>query len=123
VDSTKKAFRLFPNQEYSSASGPLAEGKEYWVPEGRDYLYLDETRGVEDLYVFATRAPAPALEAIKEADNDSIKGVIRTMGVAGRRGGEAPARARGTRGEALELVTRKLAAQGDFFYKVSFIHQ
>ena len=69
------------------------------------------------------RAPAPALESLKEADNDSIKGVIRTMGVAGRRGGEAPVRARGTRGEALDLVTRKLAAQGDFFYKVSFIHQ
>lgn len=123
VDSTKKATRLFPNDRFTSVSGPLTTGKEYWVPEGRDYLYLDETQGLEDIYVFATRAPSSALESIKEAETDSLKTVIRTMGVAGRRGGEAPVRARGTRGEAMDLVTRKLAAQGDFFYKVSFVHR
>ena len=123
VDSTKKATRLFPNAKFSSVSGPLTAGKEYWLPEGRDYLYLDEERGLEDIYVFATRAPSPALEAIKEAETDSIKTVIKTMGVAGRRGGEAPVHAHGTRGEAMDLVTRKLAAQGDFFYKVSFVHR
>ena len=123
VDSTKKATRLFPNAQFSSVSGPLTAGKEYWLPEGRDYLYLDEEQGLEDIYVFATRAPSPALESIKEAETDSIKTVIKTMGVAGRRGGEAPVRAQGTRGEAMDLVTRKLAAQGDFFYKVSFIHR
>lgn len=123
VDSTKKATRLFPNTQFSSVQGALTAGKEYWLPEGRDYLYLDETQGLEDIYVFATRAPSPALEAIKEAETDSLKTVIRTMGVAGRRGGEAPVRAQGTRGEAMDLVTRKLAAQGDFFYKVSFVHR
>lgn len=123
VDASKKAQRLFPNAQFSSVGGPLSSGKEYWIPENRDYLYLDEVQGLEEIYVFATRAPAPALEKITEAETDSLKTVIRTMGVAGRRGGEAPARARGTRGEAMDLVTRKLVAQGDFFYKVSFIHR
>ena len=123
VDATKKATRLFPNAQFTSVTGPLTAGKEYWLPEGRDYLYLDEEQGLEDIYVFATRAPSPALEAIKEAETDSLKMVIKTMGVAGRRGGEASVRARGTRGEAMDLVTRKLAAQGDFFYKVSFVHR
>lgn len=123
VDSTKKATRLFPNVQFTSVTGPLTTGKEYWVPEGRDYLYLDETQGLEDIYVFATRAPSMALESIKEAETDSLKTVIRTMGVAGRRGGEASVHAQGTRGEAMELVTRKLTAQGDFFYKVSFVHR
>ncbi len=123
VDATRKATRLFPNTAFTSVTGALTAGREYWVPEGRDYLYLDETQGLEDIYVFATRAPSPALESIKEAETDSIKTAIRTMGVAGRRGGEAPVHARGTQGQAMELITRKLAAQGDFFYKVSFIHR
>ncbi|MBI5247571.1 MAG: DUF4384 domain-containing protein [Elusimicrobia bacterium] len=123
VDAAKKAFRLFPNPQFSKAENPLAGGREQWIPDGKDYLFLDETRGSEEIFVFATRGPSPALEKITEAETDSIQTAIRTMGVAGRRGGEAPARARGTSGAAMDLVTRKLAAQGDFYYKVSFIHK
>jgi hypothetical protein len=122
VDSSQKAFKIFPNPDYSKAENPLpaAEG---WVPQGGEFLYLDQNPGREEIYVFATRAPAPALDALKTARLSDIETTIKTMGLAGKRGSQALAKAKDTAGNPLELITRKLYAQGDFFWKLSFIHQ
>lgn len=123
IDGSQKAFPLFPNKDFAAEANPVADGREVWVPGGKEFLFLDEHPGREELYIFATRQPTPTLEGLREAKLESIQQAIRTMGVAGKRGSESVNRVRGTQGDALELVTRKLVAQGDFFYKLSFIHQ
>jgi Domain of unknown function (DUF4384)/FlgO protein len=122
VDSSQKAFKIFPNPEYTKLANPMpaAEG---WVPEGGEYLYLDENPGREEIYVFASRLPSPSLENLKTARLSDIEATIKTMGVAGRRGAQALSKVNGASGNPLELITRKLSAQGDFFWKTSFIHQ
>jgi hypothetical protein len=122
VDSSQKAFKIFPNQDYSKALNPL-KASELWVPEGGEFLYLDENPGREELYVFATRAPAPALEGLAQVKLSDLQATIRTMGIGGRRGSPVVAKVRDTRGDPMELITRKLYAQGDFFWRTAFIHQ
>lgn len=122
VDSSQKAFKIFPNPDFAKAVNPLP-AKEEWVPEGGEYLYLDENPGREEIYVFATRAPSPALDELKTARLSDIETTIKTMGLAGRRGSQAMSKSKDTAGNPLELITRKLYAQGDFFWKLSFIHQ
>ncbi len=122
VDSSQKAFKIFPNDGYAKAGNPLAAA-EQWIPEGRDYLYLDENPGREEIYVFATRAPSPMLESLKTARLSDIQDAIKTMGIGGRRGTQVLSKTSGVRADSYELITRKLAAQGDFYWKLSFIHQ
>jgi hypothetical protein len=122
VDSSQKAFKIFPNPDFSKAANPLAASEE-WVPGGGEFLYLDENPGREEIYVFATRSPSAALDGLKTASLSDVETTIRTMGLAGRRGSQLLAKAKDTAGNPLELITRKIYAQGDFFWKLSFVHQ
>lgn len=122
VDSTQKAFRLFPNKEFSSDANPVIAGKEIWVPQ-KGFLFLDENPGREDIFVFATKAPATELENIKEMNLAGIQDSIKTMGVGGKRGSDVARRAKGTQGSGVELITRRLSSNGDFFYQLGFIHR
>ncbi len=123
VDSSQNAFKLFPNTDYNSNNNPLKAGIEYWVPQGKEFLYLDKNIGREEIYILATKAPALGLDMIKEATQSQILDTIKTMGVGGKRGSEIVKKVKGTRGNAMELISRKLTARGDFFYALSFIHQ
>lgn len=122
IDSSQKAFKIFPNQDYSKQENPLPDA-ESWVPEGGQFLFLDQNPGREEIYVFATRAPSPELDALKTARLTDIQTTIRTMGLGGRRGSQILSKTKDTSGNPLELITRKLYARGDFFWKLSFIHQ
>jgi len=48
VDSTGQAYRLFPNAKYRTAENPLQAGKGVWVPNEKEYLFLDENRAPEE---------------------------------------------------------------------------
>lgn len=122
VDSTQKAFRLFPNNEFSQHTNPVREGEEVWVPE-KGFLFLDENPGQEDIFVFATKAPATELENIKEMNLAGLQDSIKTMGVGGKRGSDVVRQAKGTQGSGVELITRRLSSNGDFFYQIAFIHR
>lgn len=122
VDSSLKAFKIFPNPEFSGASNPVPAA-ELWLPGGGKFLYLDENPGREELYVFATRQPSPGLETIKDAKLEDIKSAIRKMGLAGARVSGSATNVRDTQGNAVDLVARRLAANGGFFYRLGFIHQ
>ncbi|MBI3550977.1 MAG: DUF4384 domain-containing protein [Elusimicrobia bacterium] len=122
VDSSQKAFKLFPSADLETAQNPVSP-REYWVPNDKEFLFLDENHGREQIYIFATRAPAAGLDGIQEIKLPDIQQAIRTMGVAGKRGSEVVTKAKGTQGNAVDLIARKLSAQGDFFYNLSFIHQ
>jgi hypothetical protein len=123
VDSSLKAVRIFPNSNFSSANNPLSSNTENWLPDKNEYLYLDENPGTEQIYIFATHAPAPELENIKEATFSEIQTSIKTMGIGGRRGSDVVRKVKGTQGNPMELISRKLSSKGDFFYSISFIHK
>lgn len=123
ADYSKKAFKLFPNVKYSTAENPVKAGSEYWLPAGKDYLFLDENAGGETIYIFASKISSDSLENIKDETLDGIENTIKLMGVAGRRGTETVQKIRGTKTGAVELISRRLFADGDFFYKLSFIHK
>lgn len=122
VDGTRKATRLFPNSEYSFLKNPLPV-KDLWIPDENGYLFLDEQRGREEVYVFATKEKARFLEDISDLRLETIETAIRKMGVAGRRGTLAQGRLRGTHNDSSDLLLRRLTAKGDFFYRLSFIHK
>jgi hypothetical protein len=122
VDSSQKAFKIFPNPKFAKVSNPLP-AIENWIPEGGDFLFLDENPGREEIYVFATRTPTAALEDLKTIQLSDIKTAIKTMGLAGRRGSQTLSKVRDTAGNPLELITRRLSTNGDFFWKTTFIHQ
>ena len=92
------------------------------IPEGRKFLYLDENPGREDL-ISLLRTRFQRSERLKDITLTQIQETIRTMGVAGKRDSDARSKVKGTQCDSLELITRKLAAHGDFFYRLSFVHQ
>jgi hypothetical protein len=122
IDSANKAFKLFPNAEYSAAGNPARAFKEQWLPE-KGFLFLDKNPGREEVYIFASRTPLDGLEKLKDATFASVEESIRLMGVGGRRGAESVEKAKDTAGSPVQLITRKLTANGGFYYRLSFIHR
>lgn len=64
IDATAWATPVFPLQ---STDNPVEPDKRYSVPEGDDWLYLDDYRGVENLYFVASHVPIPELERSLES--------------------------------------------------------
>ena len=65
VDATGWATPLFPNTETYSFDNPVEAGRAYTLPGGSDWWYLDGWRGVETLYLVASRDGLPELEQIQ----------------------------------------------------------
>lgn len=126
VDASQKAVRIFPNKMFSSESNPLAT-KELWIPGGNQYIYLDQNRGREEIYIFATRNPSPVLAGLTELPAGGVNEVIQTMGIGGLRGAYTVQTITGNESNTVrqvsEHLTRRLAGKSDFFYKLSFLHQ
>lgn len=61
VDSAGKINVVYPNKEYSSSENPLLPGP-LRIPDGFKWFYLDETKGMETLYIMATRIENERLE-------------------------------------------------------------
>lgn len=70
-DSSGKLWRLFPETERllpdapPAAKNPLAKGA-HWIPGREHFLILDETPGVETLYLVVARKPQPDLVALSK---------------------------------------------------------
>ena len=65
IDATGRCFSLFPetaHAPYSSGRNPIRPGEWTLVPNGDEALYLDETLGVEHIYVAVAGVPWPELE-------------------------------------------------------------
>lgn len=54
VDSTGKINVIYPNKEYSPSENPLLPGP-LRIPDGFKWFYLDETKGIETIYLIASR--------------------------------------------------------------------
>ena len=61
IDSTAWATPLFPRSAAFEMNNPVEANKEYTMPEGSEWFYLDDYRGVETLYFVASHEPIPDL--------------------------------------------------------------
>lgn len=122
VDASRKSFKLFPNPELSDQANPLKRGEDVWIPR-KDFLFLDEQIGTEEIYLFATKEPAAGLENLQEASLTEVQSAIRTMGVGGHRGSEVVRKVKGAQSNSIELIQKKLTSKNDFYFRLSFIHR
>jgi len=67
VDATAWSTPIFPRSTDWSYENPVEADREYSLPEGGDWLYLDDYRGVERLYFVASHDPIPELEDTLES--------------------------------------------------------
>ncbi|MBK8575459.1 MAG: DUF4384 domain-containing protein [Elusimicrobia bacterium] len=122
VDSSQKTFKLFPNPDLSEGTNPVKAGEEVWIPQ-KDFLFLDEQTGTEEIYLFATKEPASGLENLQGSTLADVQKTIRTMGVGGHRGSEVVRKVKGTQSNPVELIQKKLMSKNDFYYRLTFIHR
>lgn len=128
VDSTNKAARLFPNPGFKTAANPLEPDRDYWAPNDREFFFLDEITGMETIYVVATGAPVPALEDTLEIELSGLESAIKTigdltlMGVGGKRSPDIVVKAKPVKGNSVDVITKHLKGTGNFWYKLSFMH-
>jgi tetratricopeptide (TPR) repeat protein len=125
VDSTGKAFKLFPNiEEYKTIGNPLKANLSYWIPGEGKFFYLDAVVGKEELFFFASKNPIQALEGAKTTTKAMMEETTKLMGV----GGTAESNVSGqvvTKSETLpfEMVRTKVTSTGDLVYSVWFWHK
>lgn len=125
ADSAGNVVRLFPNPDFGTGANPLLARRAYWLPNDKDYFFLDEKKGKETIYVVAARKARPELEALVTARREGFEekvGALKLMGAGGRREIRV-AKTPPLKGASADLLTRGLAADGDFLYTVSFAHQ
>lgn len=66
IDAQGQLFPLFPAMEgapFATGSNPVKAGQWNLIPAADQALYLDETLGMEHVYVVVTAAPWPDIEA------------------------------------------------------------
>lgn len=128
VDSSGKSYRLFPNDEYKTASNPLPAALPLWIPNESDVMYLDENTGKESFYLFASPERIPELEgpgaaSLNRRDIDSVASV-KKMGAAGVRQKLNPSVVAPPAGAAdAAQVRNKLQGEGAFTYETWFWHK
>ncbi len=66
IDATGWTTPIFPRSETYAHANPVEPGERYDLPEGHQWWYLDEFRGVETLYFVASHEPLLELERILE---------------------------------------------------------
>lgn len=119
IDTTGKLDWIFPKNsfEFSFGSNPVSAGTATQVPDGDQSFFLDESLGVEHLYIVATRSRWDALEQALETARKSgrgTKGIQSAFGLATRGirgvGGIRPTSGSGGTGstEVRQLITGKL---------------
>lgn len=61
IDSSGKFFQLFPNKRFVPTSNPIPAGP-LRVPDAPEWFYLDDTPGLEQIFLIASRWPQTRLE-------------------------------------------------------------
>jgi hypothetical protein len=64
VDATAWATPIFPRGPEYAFENPVEPGRTYALPEGDAWFYLDDYRGVENLYFVASREPLQDLDGV-----------------------------------------------------------
>lgn len=63
IDATGWATPLFPKSDAYAHVNPIQPHTEYSLPGGSTWFFLDDYRGMENLYFVASREPVPSMES------------------------------------------------------------
>lgn len=122
VDSTGWAQPLFPGG-LSRGRNPVAAQQTVTFPDGNEWLYLDEYRGIETVYVLASRDRRDDIEAILDdlsllerdppSEPESVEEPpIVTRGFGGTRPSSTPAQVVGSDGTRHQLAVQSFLGTG-----------
>jgi hypothetical protein len=128
VDTSGKAFRLFPNIEYGMGFNPLPSSAGSWIPGTGEMIELDETLGKEQLYIFASLEKISGFEG-SAAKNLTVKDLDLVTGAkaiakaipVGKRDREKVVSLRHP--DQLTDVKKKLLAPDALVYRTWFTHK
>lgn len=125
VDSKGKVMRLFPNIEFETGNNPLKGGSERWIPNDKKLFELDENKGIETIYVVASRNALLSLDEItvikKGEFIERFKG-LGLMGVKGMVSANAQ-RVRPLKDNPADFLAKSFGADQDCYWTISFDHQ
>lgn len=137
ADSAGQVQLIFPNSHFHTDGNRLSAREERWVPNDQELYELDENKGIETIYVVASREPLPELEepvgtapdkAAQSAAQDQLLArfhKVGLMGVTGVRTVEVK-RVKPLKDKAPDFLLNRLAADAahkGFYWTISFEHQ
>jgi len=120
----QKVYQLFPNSAYKTGTNPIQAGVGTWIPpEEKDFFYLDETQGEEEIYLLASLQKIPELENRKDIDQGELQKITAPMGWKGVRKVDKAVKIKAMKGNhTLESTIQEFEAQGCFLHKIKFRH-
>ena len=121
VDSRGGAYRLFPNPRYHTSENPVPAQKDLVLPNVKEVYFLDETRGKEEIYLFASNTRIPSLETMESGPMTQLreKG-IRIVGRAGVKPTNGLVR---TERVDFRGLLEELSATGHFYHRIEIEHR
>ncbi len=124
IDSQDKVFKLFPSSTYKTGSNPIKAHIETWLPpEEKDFFYLDETEGEEQIYLVACLDPISELENIEEIEQSSFQKITAPMGLKGIRSLEKIIKIKSFKKNIIESKVQEFTSKGAVLHKVKFVHR
>jgi len=131
-DSQGKASMLFPGM--AGSNNRVKGNKNYQVPAGNDWFFLDDNRGTETIYVIADISPMTDIDRLladmdrkgsKQQKDDSQKILTQVAvlkrGVGGTTTGKAMA-FKTSDGDSINNVTQIVKGRGSLVWSLSFKH-
>ncbi len=125
VDTASQVTRLFPNPElFRTATNPREAGQATWAPGPGRFFFLDQTKGREEIFLFASPEPIPALEG-KAPSAASLARPLKLMGVGGVRKSAATVEVRSAGGDLIsyETVRAQVSERGLLAFRLWFWHR
>lgn len=128
-DSTGKANLLFPGM--AGSNNRVASGRDYQIPDGDNWLFLDNNTGTEAFYVIADVRPMSDLQGLiaemeRQGGRDTsnqILAQVRTRGVSMKQVTSGSARTfRTGDGDVINNVTQVVRGTGSLVWSLSFKH-
>ncbi len=103
IDATAWATPVFPADHDAALGNPVKAGQVITIPPGDDWLFLDEHRGVETLYVLYSQQPRPDVDQALRAllghtrpvtapDGGALQPATQTAAISRGLGGTRPGR-------------------------------
>lgn len=128
-DSTGKANLLFPGM--AGSNNKIGSSNDYQIPDGDNWMFLDNNTGTEAFYVIADVRPMSDLQGLvaemeRQGGRDTSKQIlaqVRTRGVSVKQIVQGSARTfRTGDGDVINNVTQVVRGTGSLVWSLSFKH-
>ena len=123
MDANANIFKLFPSSDPLSERNPISSKKDIWIPTNQKLLVLDETTGMEHIYIFASLKKILEFEGSTTVDIGKFN-QIKKMGVAYtrvKRNLEQVSLSKQAR--LVSQMKKKAKSEGVLAYEISFMHK